>query len=529
MGSTVNEETVVTTPSSTTDEQSEKKTETKTSAVETKVAGKINPTVSTPEVSAVEIASASETVTNGTNGLEVTQPLAPSTTTTTNTSDVVTNGEHGTQITNDVDSGVTKNEQPVESTIVEEKLVEAPTKQPEVEKSASVSDELHEQITKSVPFYPQQREELVVSTEEQIAVQPESTAVEPILIETNVEKVSESEVATNNNVEVIASLPEVAAVQLSEPEVVNNGNIEVVASQPEVAAINSEQETVTVVANQPEIAVEPKSTELKIPEYVEKAINDIATSQAFANISLALSRGCKLGDGFVGEIIKVTVSGTQNHSDDSKLVLIVKLPPDSKIRREALGMKLFKREVFIYNHVLPVFAKFQQDKGLKPGVKGFYSYPKCYFAHYDEERDESALIMEDIRDSGFKMENKNLPVQYSNAKTVMEKLAQLHGISLAMKDQQPEEFAKFKELRDVMSENQTMNKDLMEKMIKSSVEKAVATLGENEQKLKDKIIRVSDIAITEWERYFGENSEPYSVVNHGDCWINNMMFKYEVN
>lgn len=287
---------------------------------------------------------------------------------------------------------------------------------------------------------------------------------------------------------------------------------------------------VPAAATPPVVAATPGT--IKLPEHVEVAIQNIATAENFSQFTINLSTGANVGDGFAGEITKVTLIGNRVINGvtyaDSELVLVVKLPPENKVR-EMHGMKLFEREVFAYNELLPTFAKFQQDHGLKSGSAGFYNYPKCYYAHHDKALGQSVIIMEDIRERGFKMENKNKPVQYSHVKTVMEKLAEFHAISLAMKQQRPQEFARFKELKDVMGNDDPKAKEMGKMMLAGAGERALATLDDNEQVLKDKIRRILDIIPNESDRYLGENSEPYSVINHGDSWINNMMFKFEVS
>lgn len=275
------------------------------------------------------------------------------------------------------------------------------------------------------------------------------------------------------------------------------------------------------------------SAGIRIPAYVAKHINDIAIKEGFSNFTIDVGNGANHGDGFVGDIAKARIVGNRTTNGityaDAELILIVKIPPENPVRREEFGIKLFEREAYMYNEVLPALMRFQHERGLRPGGPGFHSFPKCYLAHFDAERDEAVIIMEDIREKGYKMESKFKTVQFPLAKTVMEKLAELHGISLAMKQQRPAEFARFKVLADVMASNDPNQKKMMKMMINTSIQKAIASLDDHETVLKEKVLRIADLIPEETDRYLGENSEPYSVINHGDSWINNMMFKYEVS
>lgn len=294
-----------------------------------------------------------------------------------------------------------------------------------------------------------------------------------------------------------------------------------VVDQP-IAKVPGDQ-SIVVPGNQ------PGTSDFQVPQYAITAINRIAQDEGFTNYAINYDRGSNFGDGFVAEIVRAKIKGLQlvkGVQEESELVLMVKLPPDNKTRREQMGMNVFDREVTVYNEILPMFQKFQLDKGLKPG-QGFVSFPKCYFASFDKEKDESVIIMEDIRKKGFKMLNKYKYVDYPHAAAVLETIAQFHGLSLAMKDQCPGLFDKFKGLKDAMTDG--MLTDMMKSLTAASCEKAIEALEPHEENIKQKLRAFSENVIDIIKTCTnGELSEPYSVINHGDCWVNNMMFKYEV-
>lgn len=271
---------------------------------------------------------------------------------------------------------------------------------------------------------------------------------------------------------------------------------------------------------------------LSLPEYVQTAIKEIAAREGFAYFETTVSRGQNTGDGFIGEIATVTLTGEQTRNGvvhaDTDLSLIVKLPPTSTARRE-FAIRLFEREVFIYSELLPAFERFQLEHGLRPGQAGFHSFPRCYHAHFDQAADQAVLILENLTARGFAMESKYVSIKFEYARTVLEKLAELHGISLAMRQQRPAEFERFKLLGDVMAMDNEQAKEISRTMLLKSAEQAVKALEPAETVLSEKVLRTAAGLVEEADRYRGENSEPYSVINHGDCWVNNMMFKHVVS
>ena len=75
----------------------------------------------------------------------------------------------------------------------------------------------------------------------------------------------------------------------------------------------------------------------------------------------------------------------------------------------------------MYNKVLPAFVEFQKEKNISE-KDGFFDFPKCYFAEYDEELQDSVIIMEDLKERECKMWDKFIPINYEHAKMVMESL-----------------------------------------------------------------------------------------------------------
>lgn len=340
------------------------------------------------------------------------------------------------------------------------------------------------------------------------------------------------------------NVPAAQVVQVNTPaaqvvQEVNGGssNVGDASPQPQVVfetpAITREVKDVSPQINVAETKLpgsQPGTADFTVPQYAINAINRIAQQEGFTNYVITYDRGSNFGDGFVAEIVKAKIKGNQlvkGEQEESELVLVLKLPPENKVRREQMGMNVFEREVTVYNEILPMFQKFQLDKGLKPG-QGFISFPKCYYASFDKEKDEAVVIMEDIRLKGFKMLNKYKTIDFPHATAVLETVAQFHGLSLAMKDQCPGIFDKFKGMKDAMTDG--MLTEMMKSMTIASCEKAIGALEPHEENIKQKLRafgeNVIDIIKSSTD---GEQSEPYSVINHGDCWINNIMFKYEVS
>lgn len=265
-------------------------------------------------------------------------------------------------------------------------------------------------------------------------------------------------------------------------------------------------------------------TELKLSEYAEAALNKVALAEGFSNYKFHIEHGSSVGDGFTGVLLKVTII----ENDNSKEInVVVKLPPDNVLRKHAMGaMLLFEREVFVYSLLLPEFVKFQQEQKLKPDI-GFYNFPKCYFAEFDKERDDAVIIMEDLRDAGYKLISKSIPIDCEHAKLSFAALGRLHAISFAMKERSPETFEKFKALDDNTKQN--LDNEMITSFMASCLDRAIGVLRDDEVKRKEKMFNLKENFVSLMKDLTSSTgAEPYAVVTHGDCWSNNFMYKYRV-
>lgn len=267
-------------------------------------------------------------------------------------------------------------------------------------------------------------------------------------------------------------------------------------------------------------------TNICLPEYVTRAVHEIAENNGFRKCHLLVKNAAKMGDGFCAQILGVTISelDDENVRNRHPINVIVKIPPTQKDYRR-MAMLMFKREVYMYNNVLPVLKEFQ-SKIIADQTKSFTQFPVCYFAQFDEEKDEAVLILEDLRDNEYRMENKYEVIGLEQARLVIQTIAKFHATSIALKHTQPELFEPMRALDDLFKP--IFTNEMLIAMTANNIERTSQTLTKDgddfyKEKLKWFNDHIVDVVESIW------NAEPLSVPIHGDCWTNNFMFKYEVN
>lgn len=264
-----------------------------------------------------------------------------------------------------------------------------------------------------------------------------------------------------------------------------------------------------------------------LPEYLVEELNKIAKDNGFVDYEIEQDAGSKHGDGFMATMVNIKVAGKRTVDGVTKandeLNLICKLLPTNAARRELFNSeRVFEREVTMYNTVLPLFVRFQEEKGLT-AENGFFDFPKSYFAVSDTKTDRHVIIMDDLRTQGFLLWDKLQPIEYENVRLLMTALGRYHALSFAIRDQRPEVFATFQDMSDVMLE-MIESAPAMDGIFKAGMEQSMSFFKE-----KTEVHNFLDHALHTWKETFrkclGDNvAEPFAVVGHGDCWNNNMMF-----
>ena len=99
-----------------------------------------------------------------------------------------------------------------------------------------------------------------------------------------------------------------------------------------------------------------------------------------------------------------------------------------------LDSKIFRREAAIYQHFLSELRQIRAEVGLSEDELPL-NVPELYYAHLDESGgclvNKSVLIMEDLKNLGFRMVDKRMGCTKAEAKIALSTLARYHALSIA--------------------------------------------------------------------------------------------------
>lgn len=218
-------------------------------------------------------------------------------------------------------------------------------------------------------------------------------------------------------------------------------------------------------------------------------------------------------DGYNGEINFITLM----HKNE-ELHLAIK---SSKPAGGTFPIKdIFRTEINIYTKIMPEFVALQKSKN----IKDIFDVPTCY--SYVNVDDITIIALENLKTQGYTMVPKSKHLNRNIMDCVLRAYGRFHALSFALKDQNFEKFVEFNELlKDYWLQTVKAHPELLELSTKN-FESCQGILKENgvSQDLMDKIDVIKNY---EWYNVVVKPEDSNAVITHGDCWVNNFMFKFE--
>lgn len=260
-----------------------------------------------------------------------------------------------------------------------------------------------------------------------------------------------------------------------------------------------------------------------LENYLNVCLRKVAENEGFKDYNLTLVDN----ESFRGKSVAIFYSIKIKEIDGSKtLNLIVKsLPKNPNIREKTRAVAKFQRESYIYNQVLPKFLEVQKENGIGE-EEGFFNFPKCFFAEYNEELDDAVLILEDLSVS-YKLLNKEEPVNLEHTTLLIKTLGKFHALSLVIKEKDPEFFDHIKNSKDFMIDMLTNTN--FKKFAPLNFHRALMVLDNQDRKWSGKITEIcKNLNEHLLELVDFRDAEPFAVLTHSDCFTSNLMFHYEV-
>lgn len=250
-------------------------------------------------------------------------------------------------------------------------------------------------------------------------------------------------------------------------------------------------------------------------EFIKKVIEE----QGYQDCKVTIKAAGVAGDNYSASVKRITVEG-----ENGTLSMIGKIAPTNEMVRRRMGAQFsFGNECIIYLEFLPKLRELQ--KKVDTPEEDLYKFPKCYGAN--PEAPNEVILLEDLKSSDYNMLDRLKPLSDECMRSVLKNLAIYHSLSYVLKNKEPETFDYFKEsLKDMWGAMLAFPKEEFGFFFQLE-DFAIGVLDDPEHKsiVKNKVVEVVERAAKMAKFELGSR---YSVIQHGDSWVNNIMFKFEV-
>ncbi|KAI5645683.1 ecdysteroid kinase domain-containing protein [Phthorimaea operculella] len=249
-----------------------------------------------------------------------------------------------------------------------------------------------------------------------------------------------------------------------------------------------------------------------------KTVKDVLNKKGFSDAKVTENAVGEAGDNYVANVVRVVA---EKKSETFKMV--AKIAPRTGQLRETMNARLlFINEVLMYTAVLPKFTELEIAIGIPEEER--FRYAACYGTLTEEF--EEMILLEDLKESDHTMLDRFKSLTDDEMKLILKSFAKMHSLSYALRHQEPETFANFKNKLLKYSDMNGVPAEQMKKSFEAAEADAISKLQNMKHKIamKDTISKITELddKNSSWEF----NSK-YSVITHGDAWTNNVLFHLE--
>lgn len=251
------------------------------------------------------------------------------------------------------------------------------------------------------------------------------------------------------------------------------------------------------------------------------SVRRIAEKWGIANYSFTVGENGN-GKSALGTLYFVSLSDA---TGEKVLKFVIKKAPADPLQIASNVInKTYQNEKYFYDELLPIFEDLQ-DTFLKQRI--FSAVPECYLTIVSGQ-EAPEIILEDLTDKDYYVLEKHFFFGKDHLELVLKQYGKFHALSFFFKYKFPNKFDEYTEkFTNVFSEMKDMNifTDSLQLIFNQCYN---LFSNDADEVLRNALETYSQNGVSTYFKsleYSGNNS----VFLHGDCWSNNIMFKYNVS
>ncbi|XP_017104283.2 uncharacterized protein [Drosophila bipectinata] len=264
-----------------------------------------------------------------------------------------------------------------------------------------------------------------------------------------------------------------------------------------------------------------ESGTVPLPSWLKADLFEKLLSERFGDEYLAIRSfkpvaGLQPGENYSTIMLRLHFEVELKDHSTENVSFMLKTPHDFEMYREILkknNMFVVERDVFL--QVIPELEKMYKDAGLdiKFGARA-----------YEIAAPDEYVLLQDLKPLGFKNVDRLEGLDMAHTKCVLKKLAQFHAASanrLHVKGPYTQKY-----LQPTYADS-----------MKESIEQVAETLGkyllkclplyEGYEEFSEAVHKIQPKIVDLMYSMNTPDPDDFVALNHGDCWTNNIMFRYE--
>ncbi|XP_037920911.1 uncharacterized protein LOC119657857 isoform X2 [Hermetia illucens] len=232
-------------------------------------------------------------------------------------------------------------------------------------------------------------------------------------------------------------------------------------------------------------------------------------------VDFQITLGTQPGDNYTSTIYRVKVIYKEPNSGNKEVFLIVKsiLVDEHRASLEEFGM--LDKEFNVYIEILPKISKILGDSSMAP---------KCFNIVREPHRN---IVFQDMKALGYKVASRQTGLDEPHFQVALDKIAKFHAASIKLLKEDP---TIEKDFRDGILTEQSVVDPMFQTVFRENIPLVAEVLNTmpGYERFYPKLMKIYDnyreIALKMVEP---DPENDIKVLNHGDLWVNNFLFKYD--
>ncbi|XP_058443776.1 uncharacterized protein LOC131425709 [Malaya genurostris] len=268
------------------------------------------------------------------------------------------------------------------------------------------------------------------------------------------------------------------------------------------------------------------ASQLIIPDYLNEELIKKSLVSEYQNDNLVvekfeISPATSSGDNYMSDVFRIQIKfrTSPNAKKSEQVSLVVKCLPDTGSRGSVIKeMNVYEKEAKMFLDVVPQLSKIANNE--------FFA-AKCFYA---TRVPECMLVFQDLKSLNYVMANRHAGLDFDHCALIMHKIGKYHAASMAYAERNMgvmNKYFHFNMFNPAVEQKSDCINIIFEKGLATLIEVAESSWDNFDSSILVKLKKLLPVYVAKIEACLTQKfTDGFKVLNHGDLWCNNMLFKY---